>query len=198
MVDLYKAPYKKFGCGVHSVVASAFLGRCPSGKEVNHKDGIKSNPNVTNLEYVTRSENLIHAYRILKHGISRGPDNYLSKLSWKDVADIRNRWISGESLKSICRNYNTTKNTIYQVVINKTYKDENYKNIREPADRPRRPNTKFTYAQAQSIRNERKTTGISLSKLAAKYGLPLGAMHRLVRGVTYKNPNILLASKPLV
>jgi hypothetical protein len=48
---------------VHLVVAAAFLGPCPDGLEVNHEDGDKSNCAVTNLEYLTRPENLRHAYR---------------------------------------------------------------------------------------------------------------------------------------
>jgi hypothetical protein len=46
---------------VHRLVAEAFLGPCPDGKEVNHKNGVKSDPRACNLEYVTRSENMRHA-----------------------------------------------------------------------------------------------------------------------------------------
>lgn len=45
---------------VHRLVASAFLGE--SDLTVNHVDGDKSNNHVDNLEYVTISENIQHAY----------------------------------------------------------------------------------------------------------------------------------------
>lgn len=48
---------------LHRVVAAAFLGPCPDGKEVNHVDGVKANNRASNLEYVDRSENMLHAYR---------------------------------------------------------------------------------------------------------------------------------------
>lgn len=45
---------------IHRLVLSAFL--YDSDKVVNHRDGIKTNNRLENLEYVTHKENLIHAY----------------------------------------------------------------------------------------------------------------------------------------
>lgn len=49
---------------IYRLVAHAFIGKIPRGHEVNHIDGIKSNNNIKNLEYVTRSENIVHAMKI--------------------------------------------------------------------------------------------------------------------------------------
>lgn len=48
---------------VHKTVAIAFLPQDVNRSEVNHKDGNKLNNNVSNLEWVTRLENMQHAHR---------------------------------------------------------------------------------------------------------------------------------------
>lgn len=54
---------KRKVCYVHRLVLSAFTGQVPQGMEVNHIDGNTSNNCVTNLEWVTRQENINHAHK---------------------------------------------------------------------------------------------------------------------------------------
>lgn len=61
-VQLYKNK-KPETVAVHTMVARAFLG-APNGKEVNHIDCVKTNNNISNLEYVTKSENQLHAIKL--------------------------------------------------------------------------------------------------------------------------------------
>ena len=46
---------------IHVLVAEAFIGPCPKGKEVNHKDLNRQNNCDWNLEYLTHRENAVHA-----------------------------------------------------------------------------------------------------------------------------------------
>lgn len=49
---------------VHRLVAYAFLGPDPVGKEVNHKNGKTGDNRVENLEWVSHKENMIHSIQI--------------------------------------------------------------------------------------------------------------------------------------
>ena len=58
-VCLYKngKSYRRY---IHRLVGLTFLKRPNEFYEINHKDGDKTNNNVNNLEWVTKSENHIH------------------------------------------------------------------------------------------------------------------------------------------
>jgi hypothetical protein len=90
----FRAPAKSTGqryVGVHAVVAAAFIGPCPDGLEVNHKNGIKTDNRVENLEYGTHRYNVKHAYDI---GLSKGGRG--SKLDANKVRELRRMWAEAE------------------------------------------------------------------------------------------------------
>lgn len=50
---------------VHRLVAEVFIGPCPNGQEVRHKDGMRDNSHLDNLEYGTRRDNVLD---MMRHG----------------------------------------------------------------------------------------------------------------------------------
>ena len=64
-IELYNSidhQYHRFS--IHSLVAMTFHGERPLGKVINHIDGNKGNNRKENLEYLTQSENILHAFDI--------------------------------------------------------------------------------------------------------------------------------------
>jgi hypothetical protein len=69
---------------VHRLVCISFLPNPDNKPFVNHKDGNPSNNNIENLEWVTNSENVRHAYTVLgKNGPNKGK---FGKLNHKSKA----------------------------------------------------------------------------------------------------------------
>lgn len=73
---------------IHSLVCEAFIGQRQKGKQVNHKNGVKKDNQINNLEYVTPSENNFHSRRFLNKCI--GQTHGMAKLSNCDIKFIRN------------------------------------------------------------------------------------------------------------
>lgn len=132
---------------VHRLVAECHL---PNNNiQVNHKDGNKKNNNVSNLEWVTNSENQIHAHRI---GLKKnGIDLWNGKFTKEDILKIKELSNSGVKGYIIAKQMGCTKSTISDIINNKRYKNyalthtEPTQKMRYEMDRIRNRRTQTNY-----------------------------------------------------
>lgn len=111
---------------VHRLVAFAFIPK-PDGKDfINHKDGNKQNNNVSNLEWVTRSENMKHAYRNGLSTIPRlsGENHPQHKLCIDSVHEIKSLYSAGMSSGKLSKQYGVSKEQIMNIVKGKHWNKE--------------------------------------------------------------------------
>lgn len=106
---------------VHRLVAVAFLDNPQNKPCVNHKDGVKTNNNVVNLEWCTYKENTQHA---LKNGLT--PQRPRQKTSDEQIIEIRKRYATGNFTELLLASeYGISFQAISRIVLNQTYKHLN-------------------------------------------------------------------------
>ena len=111
---------KNFKRRVHRMVAENFLEPVEGDVEVNHIDGDKLNNKVSNLEWISHSDNLTHFHA--NNNSNSGERNNLSVLKDKDIANIREMSSNGVSSKEISLLYKVDYKTIWRIVTHQTWK----------------------------------------------------------------------------
>jgi hypothetical protein len=107
-VGLYRGS-KRVTESVHRIVAAAFLGACPSGHEVNHRDGNKLNNGPANLEYTTRGGNVRHS---VAAGLYR---NGRTRLTAEQISEMRRRMDAGEPKRAIAKDFGVSESYAHAI-----------------------------------------------------------------------------------
>lgn len=120
---------------VHQVVLAAFFGPRPDGYQVNHISGLKVDNAATNLEYVTPSENMKHAYRLGLHAsgdmhpsrlhperVIRGESHPRAKLSESSVREIRRLREEDKTMKDIAQMFGVSRRSIGLILKGKNWR----------------------------------------------------------------------------
>ena len=113
----------------HRLIAEMYVPNPDNKPCVNHKNGIKSDNRPDNLEWVTYSENHIHAHRVLKRKLSgaaalavsgktKGEDCWNSKLTLNEILEIKNSKLKGIEL---AKKFNTSPANISLIKNNKRW-----------------------------------------------------------------------------
>jgi len=111
---------KRHPKGVHRLLAEHYLHNYSIHLWVNHKNGIKTDNRLENLEMVTPRENVMHALQN-KLQKTTGTDHYLAKLDWECVHLIRT--LKGFEQKQLALIFGVKPSTIYKCIHNMTWKE---------------------------------------------------------------------------
>lgn len=102
---------------VHRLIAKTFIPNPENHPMVNHKNGIKDDNRIENLEWCNNQYNIKHAFANGLMNPMCGEKHSWSKLTEKEVLDIRRlRTEQNIEYSKIAKTYNVTRGNIYNIV----------------------------------------------------------------------------------
>lgn len=108
---------------LHRLVAIHFIPNPKNKPTVNHRNGVKDDNRVDNLEWATDSEQQLHAVLIGLRDNCLGENSNLSKLKTEDVIKIRSLYSTGNFFqKQIAEMFGIREETCYRIIKRKIWK----------------------------------------------------------------------------
>lgn len=154
---------------VHTLIANAFIQNPENKIEVNHKNGIKTDNRVLNLERCTPSENLYHAYSIgLKKGM-KGEGHFGTTITNKKALELFN---TPGSTSFLAKKFNVPKTTVYNIKSGKSFSFLTGKGYNPT------PQRRVTKQEAILICKDKSINRV----IAAKHGFSLFTIKRVKSG----------------
>jgi hypothetical protein len=195
----------------HRLIAETFLEKPKSDEPlwVNHKNGIKTDNDISNLEWVTRSQNQIHSRKILGNRCAIGEKSGSVKLTEAQVLEIR------EAFKNYKRGDYTRLAKKYGVCVANimAIKDNRSWNYLPPTVEvikpPRAPRKKYAYArkgrakgasngnsklveaQVYRIREMFEEGEKSLQEIATLFGVSKSLIKQIKSNIIWQHTNYL-------
>ena len=109
----------KFPIQVHKIITYTFLGETPHGMEIDHINGVKTDNKLSNLEFVTKSENI---KRAVKLGLIKPPhrgfkENHSGYINKERRELIRKLYESKEyTIRALAAKFSHSQVTIFRII----------------------------------------------------------------------------------
>lgn len=114
-IQLYKSKTEVLNFQLHRLIAIAFIPNPNNLPFINHMDSDRQNNKISNLEWCTKQENVIHGY-ISGFASNRGSKNGFSKLSEQQVLEIRKKKTEGLTHQQLANMYNVSYGCITGII----------------------------------------------------------------------------------
>lgn len=106
----------------HRLVGITFLPNPENKPQINHINGVKDDNRLNNLEWVTQSENILHAIETGLKISSKGTNHGMSKLTEKEVLEIRSKYIPKKyTTYKLALEYNVSRTLICYIINRKSW-----------------------------------------------------------------------------
>jgi len=162
---------------VHRLVALAFIPNPENKPEVNHIDGNKLNNHISNLEWVTASENTRHSVDTGLKIAPQGEEHYKAKLTNEQVQHIRNN-PGGLKGCELAKMFGVGRATISEIQHGKKYKKAGGTVHLTKSQIPRLPADIRNQIRAEYVRNSKEFGSYALAK---KYGVDHKTILRIIK-----------------
>ena len=103
---------------LHRIVADNYISNPNNKPQVNHIDGNKVNNSISNLEWVTSSQNNFERCKRFKKS---GKKHWKAKLTTEQVIEIRKYFIEGKTYRWIAKIYKVSLSTLWAIKFRKIW-----------------------------------------------------------------------------